>query len=135
MTNVLLIEPNTLLATTYRQLLEHAGFAVTVVLGAQAAINAADKCAPHIVVMELQLAGHSGLEFLHEFRSYSDWQRVPVIVHTVLNPTQWTFAREPLQRELGVTAFLYKPQTSLEELLRRVRAALAKPTPQAASPA
>ena len=125
MSNVLLIEPNTLLAATYSHMLEHAGFSVTRVSGAQEAINAADKQAPDVVVMELQLAGHSGLEFLHEFRSYHEWRAVPVVVHTVLNPAQWAFAREPLQRDLGVASFLYKPQTSLEELLRSVRAPLA----------
>lgn len=124
MSNVLLIEPNTLLATTYRLFLEHAGFSVVHVTGAQAAIEAADKLTPDVVVLELQLAGHSGLEFLHEFRTYREWQGVPVVVHTVLNQQQWAFAKGPLERELGVTAFLYKPQTSLEELLRHVRAPL-----------
>lgn len=69
--HVLLIEPNTLLAATYRQALQHAGHEVRHVTGAQAAVMAADGRTPDVVVLELQLPQHSGLEFLHEFRSYA----------------------------------------------------------------
>ena len=31
---------------------------------------------PAIVMLELQLVEHSGIEFLYEFRSYPEWQRV-----------------------------------------------------------
>jgi CheY-like chemotaxis protein len=61
-----------------------AGYTVASVSGAENAIHAADIHAPDLVVLELQLVGHSGVEFLYEFRSYPEWQEVPVIVHTSL---------------------------------------------------
>jgi DNA-binding response OmpR family regulator len=121
MSHILLLEPNTLLAAAYHQALRHAGYEVTHVTGAQAAILAADEQAPALVIAELQLPQHSGLEFLHEFRSYADWRQVPVIVHTVLSPPQLATAKEALQRDLGVNLLLYKPQTSLRDLLDAVR--------------
>ncbi|HEX7963470.1 MAG TPA: response regulator [Candidatus Saccharimonadales bacterium] len=119
--HVLLLEPNTLLAKTYTEALQRAGHSVAHATGAQTAVDAADKQLPDIVILELQLPRHSGLEFLHEFRSYPEWQAVPVIVHSMLPPTHTAAVAENLQADLGVRAILYKPRTSLQRLLRAVR--------------
>ncbi len=121
MSHVLLIEPNTVLARTYTQALAHAGHSVVHVVGAQAAIDAADKQAPDIVVIELQLPGHNGIEFLHEFRSYAEWFMVPVILTTNLTTERLAPALEPLRRDLGVLEVFYKPQASLQDLVRLAR--------------
>jgi DNA-binding response OmpR family regulator len=119
--HVLLLEPNTLLAQTYTHALQQSGFTVSHAAGAQAAVFAADKQRPDVVILELQLPAHSGLEFLHEFRSYPEWQGVPVIVHSMLPPTQTLQVEESLRRDFGVKALLYKPRTSLTQLLKTVR--------------
>jgi len=120
MTHILLIEPDLLLARSYYDALKTAGHVVTAVPSAQAAVLAADESKPDIVIMEVQLVGHSGIEFLYEFRSYADWQQVPLIIHTVVPPNEFAGARDLLMREMGVTLYLYKPQTSLKKLLRSV---------------
>lgn len=120
MSTILLIEPNTLLAAAYTQLLQHNGYDVVHVTGAQTAIDAADNCTPNLVVLELQLPSHGGIEFLHEFRSYAEWQGIPVIVNTVLPPAHIARAKQALVNEMGVRSVLYKPHTTLKELLRRV---------------
>lgn len=120
MANVLLIEPDAVLGKTYRQALEHAGHLVAVAQAAQPALNAAEDFGPDIVVLELQLATHNGVEFLHEFRSYSEWQDVPVIVHTNTAPHLLALVGEALRRDLGARAVLYKPRTSLRQLIRTV---------------
>jgi len=119
--HVLLLEPNTLLAQTYTQALQQDGFSVAHAASAQTAVFAADKHQPDVVILELQLPEHSGLEFLHEFRSYPEWKDVPVIVHSMLPPTQTIQVEESLRRDLGVKALLYKPRTSLTQLLQTVR--------------
>lgn len=119
--HVLLLEPNSLLAQTYTRAFMHGGFTIAHAAGAQTAIDAADKQCPHIVVLELQLPAHSGIEFLHEFRSYPEWQQVPVVVHTLLPLSQTAGVAEGLRRDLGVRAILYKPRTSLQQLLSAVR--------------
>ena len=121
MKHVLIIEPNTVLAQTYTQALTYAGYAATAVHGAQDAVHAADQQRPDVVILELQLAEHSGIEFLHEFRSYADWQDIPVIVHTLIPPTRLAAVQRALTKELGVCAVLYKPRTTLQHLLRQVR--------------
>jgi len=121
MSHVLLLEPNTLLAKVYTQALEHAGHSVAHVAAAQEAVNSADKRAPDVVIVELQLPHHSGLEFLHEFRSYAEWLNTPVVVNTSLLAAQLPLAIEPLMRDLGVREILYKPRTSLQDLVRVAR--------------
>lgn len=123
--HILLLEPNTLLAKTYTAALQHAGYSVAHATGAQMAVDAADRQHPNLVILELQLPSHSGLEFLHEFRSYAEWQEVPVIVHSMLPPAHTAGVAENLAGDLGVRIILYKPRTSLQQLLRAVRDAVA----------
>jgi DNA-binding response OmpR family regulator len=120
MANVLLIEPDRVLADTYMQALQHAGHSVVRVASAQAAIGAADSTLPDVVVLELQLAVHDGIEFLHEFRSYGEWQETPVIVNTYLTPQAIAPVARALQEDLGVKICLYKPRASLEKLIKTV---------------
>jgi DNA-binding response OmpR family regulator len=118
--NVLLIEPDRLLVQTYAQALERDGHVVVVVGTAQAAIHAADERKPELVILEMQLVSHSGVEFLYEFRSYDDWQAIPVVVLSQVPPGEFIDSWGLLQGELGVKKYLYKPRTKLEKLLRTI---------------
>lgn len=109
------------------QALQHAGHTVGLADSAQDAVNVADGLRPDVVVMELQLAVHNGVEFLHEFRSYPEWQNVPVVINTLLTPDVLQPFHEALERDFGVRLCLYKPRTSLEQLLSAVRKQLAGP--------
>lgn len=117
--NILLIEPNRLLAAAYRRALEKTGHAVTWQQTAQAAISAADTQKPDVIVLELQLVGHSGVEFLYELRSYTDWQTIPVIVHSFVPEENLVLQRGQL-KQLGIAAIFYKPTTTLNQLVRAV---------------
>ena len=122
MAYVLLIEPNTLLAKTYTQAMHHEGHMVVHATGAQAGIAWADKRTPDIVILELQLPVHNGVEFLQEFRSYPEWKHVPVIVHTAIPLLHFSDGgRDALSRDMGVETIVYKPRTSLKDLLSLVR--------------
>ncbi len=120
MSRVLLIEPDRVLAKTYHQALMTAGHVVQTCGSAQSAIIMADSFDPEVVVLELQLVSHSGAEFLYEFRSYADWQSVPVLVHTNISPTRFTGSFAVTQKQLGINQYLYKPLTTLRDLLRAV---------------
>lgn len=120
MANILFIEPDRILAKTYCQVLTEAGHSVTLAVGAQAAIAAADKTRPDIIVLELQLVEHSGIEFLYEFRSYKDWQDTPVLIHTQVPPGEFASNMQLLREQLAVRSYLYKPHTSLRELVAQV---------------
>jgi two-component system phosphate regulon response regulator PhoB len=117
MANILLIEPDRLLAEIYQQALSREGHNVTACAGAQSAILSADQQTPDLVILELQLVEHSGIEFLYEFRSYSEWQHIPVIIHTMVPAGEFSRSGQLLETELGVYSYLYKPRTSLNQLL------------------
>ncbi len=116
---ILLIEPDNLLAEIYVRVLKEEGHTILRVSSAQAAITQADKLSPDIVILELQLPFHNGIEFLYEFRSYSEWQKIPVIINTFAD-----IRKIFISSSLGVSKLLYKPNTSLRQLLRAVNYAI-----------
>lgn len=123
--HILLIEPDVLLAKAYVAALQGAGFSVRAVADAQSAINAADMRIPDLVILEVQLASHNGIEFLHEFRSYTEWQDIPVIIFTMIDPR--VLLRSPtITHDLRVSNCYYKPTTSLAKLVTIVREAVAQ---------
>ena|SRR5579884_3380874 len=125
MKSILLIEPDYLLAKIYRQSLKQAGFRVSHATNAQMAISLADSLSPDLVILELQLVEHSGIEFLYEFRSYPEWQNVPVIINSQVPPGEFSLSWPILKDDLAVSVYLYKPSTSLSLLIRRVNDHLA----------
>jgi DNA-binding response OmpR family regulator len=120
MADILLIEPDRILARTYILALELNGHVVNTCTSAQSAIRYADRARPNIVILELQMVGHSGIEFLYEFRSYTDWQQIPVIALTCVPASEFASSWRLLRDELGVRTYHYKPQTSLRKLVRSV---------------
>lgn len=120
---ILLIEPDSQVADQVKAQLVSAGYEVVWSRGAQAAIHAVDQKTPQLIIMELVLANHGGIEFLYEFRSYAEWRTVPVIIFSRLQRREAGLTDQALV-ELGVTEYLYKPETSLQRLLQRVQASL-----------
>ncbi len=81
---------------------------------ADEAIQHASNQKPDIIVLELSLAGHSGLEFLYEFRTYTDWWSVPVIIYTQIHLDQEVLKSRAWQQLNAV--YMYKPSASLAQL-------------------
>lgn len=119
--NILIIEPDKLLATTYAQALHAAGHQPICCTNAQQAVFAADAQTPDVVLLELQLVSHSGIEFLYEFRSYPEWQNIPVVILSQVPPAEFLSSWDVLSGELGVAQYLYKPHTSLKKLQQIVQ--------------
>lgn len=118
MAEILLIEPSRVLAQNYAMALKAANHKVRHYARGQSAIEAADKQAPELVIVELQIPAHNGLEFLYEFRSYTEWQEIPVIIHSVVPPAE--VRQAAAMTHLGVKAYLYKPATTLAKLVETV---------------
>ena len=121
--HVLLVEPDKLQATAYQTALERDGHTVAHAVSAQSAVHLADQHAPDVVVLELQLPNHNGVEFLYEFRSYAEWLHIPVVIHTFV-PLHDLAHATTLTKELNVTRTLYKPAISLAQLCVAVRRAV-----------
>jgi CheY-like chemotaxis protein len=117
--NVLLIEPDVVIAQNAYRVLRSAGHTVVLTDDAEAAIHLSDRQVPDVVILELQLAGHNGIEFVHEFRSYPEWQAIPIILFTLVPPQALVLAPEMAQT-MNITHYLYKPMTSLKRLIDTV---------------
>lgn len=120
MSYVLVVEPNHKLARTLKQHLLQNNFKASFALTAQDAIIQADDRKPDVVILELAMPEHNGIEFLQEFRSYADWLEVPIVVYshipredTGLSPTEW--------KKYGVVEYAYKSATGLNQLSGIVR--------------
>lgn len=117
--NVLLIEPDRILGQAAEIKLKAAGYMVYRCQSAQGALDALDDSPPDVIILELQLSIHNGIEFLYEMRSYTEWQSIPVIVHTINSHVTDEQFKKPLT-QLGVELILYKPQTNSEKLVQAV---------------
>jgi CheY-like chemotaxis protein len=119
MAKILLIEPDSLLANSYKLALETAGHIVKRATGAQDGIYLADEMSPDLVILEMLIAEHNGVEFLYEFRSYPEWQKVPIIIHSLVPPNEFVDIKA-LWNVLSVSLYHYKPRTSLKQLIESV---------------
>lgn len=120
MARILLIEPDRQLADIYAQALRVDAHTVQTCATAQQAIHGTDEQQPDVIILELQLVEHSGIEFLYELRSYPEWQAIPVLIHTHVPPGEFADNWQLCKEQLNVTNFLYKPHTSLAALRRAV---------------
>jgi DNA-binding response OmpR family regulator len=123
MSKILLLEPDDMLAGSLKHYFANANHQVYAHSDAQAALGAADKQTPDVVITQLQLADRSGIEFLYEFRSYSDWQKIPVILIGHRRHQEMIEYAEVF-KELAIQTYLYKPTISLKNLLSTVEQAL-----------
>lgn len=121
--NVLLIEPDARLAAIYSQTLIAAGHVVRHSQLAQQAVHVAEDFIPAVVVLELQLVGHNGIEFLYEFRSYAEWKDIPVVLLTMVAPHSLGITKELLD-QFGIVDVLYKPATNLRQLVQSIEGAV-----------
>jgi len=117
---ILLIEPDEVLGLAYEVALQSSGFVISRTFSAKSAIEMIDHSCPDLIITELQLVNHSGIEFLYELRTYDDWIEVPVIVLSLVPPVEFIPSKNCLSELLGVNQYLYKPNTSLVQLIRSV---------------
>jgi CheY-like chemotaxis protein len=114
---VLLIEPQQIIATNIQKTLDNCH--ITAVSSAADGIVASSNERFDVVIIELSLGGHSGMEFLYEFRSYADWQDVPIVVFSSIKVSEKVLQSRSWNA-LRVTEYLYKPVASLKDLKQAV---------------
>jgi two-component system OmpR family response regulator len=114
--NILIIEPDILLAKTYKHYLEENGNTVRTCETVQRALNLVDEKTPELIILEIQIAAHNGIEFFYEFRSFVDWDKIPVLINSLI-PKHRLGLNSQNTIDLGVVDYLYKPQTTLSRLL------------------
>lgn len=117
---ILIIEPDHILGLAYKKAFEHAGFNVKLASNAQVAIASIDESKPDILLLEIQMAGHSGIELLHELRSYEDLNNVPVIIYSSVPEYSYGIDNKTWA-SFGVVRYFYKPKTNINRLIGTVK--------------
>jgi DNA-binding response OmpR family regulator len=115
MTNVILLEPDRVVAGCIEQEFKSRNITISIASNADRAVELADENFPDAVICELSIPGHSGSEFLYEFRTYTDWTNVPIIIFSSIKPSKKVTSSKDWKL-LNIHEVLYKPDTTLQEL-------------------
>lgn len=112
---VLIIEHDPQLSSLYAHAFERAGFVIKRVRDAQKAVEVLDSWIADVLLLDLGLPGHSGIEVLHELQSYDDWSEVPVVALTNVQPEHYPIDSETWLK-YGVQKVLYRPSVRPSDL-------------------
>ncbi len=123
MAKVLLIETDKFLAKNVTNILEANDFIVDWQVDPQAAVISLDQGTTDLIIMDLVLAGRSGIEFLYEIRSYPDWQKIPVIAFSSVPEAELGSCAQSLE-QLDVKVYYHKPATTVADLVRAAKKCL-----------
>ena len=80
MKKVLLIDDDPVIGTTYGRRLRSAGYDVQVVCDGADGLLALKDFRPDVVLLDLDMPGVNGIEWLREIRSYPTLRHLPVVV-------------------------------------------------------
>lgn len=126
MGRILIVETDRLIAENLSKYLKKYGHDVDWQQDLQAAIDSADAVQPDLVVLDLMLCGRSGVEFLYEFRSYPDWHSIPVVLFSNISIRDLGTSTTGFG-ELNISAYHYKPTTSLAQLAHSIDFVIGNP--------
>lgn len=124
---ILLVEDDRWLAQMYQNALQAGGWCK--VLHAETADDALELLDANptieLLVLDMFLPEHNGVELLHEIASYSDLNTLPVLILTSVSKHDFAMSEERW-RHYGVVHYLYKPTTKPVDLVAEVKKQLVK---------
>ena len=124
--SILIVDDEPQIRRVLRATLSSQGYAVAEARSGDEALDQIRGERPDLVLLDVNLPGHSGLEICREIRDSSD---IPIIMLTVRNSE-----RDKVQAlDAGADDYVVKPFSS-EELMARIRAALRRSTPTESLP-
>jgi signal transduction histidine kinase len=118
-TQVMVVEDNASIRQMIVDFLSSSGFSVVAHVEVAAALAAARRREPQLIISDIEMPGRSGLEFIRELRADKSLRKVPVILVSGFGK------REDVRAgmALGADDYISKPFTR-DELLQSVRARL-----------
>lgn len=120
MHKILIVEPDKIISNIYFELFSKNGHNVKESSNANQAIKLVDQYRPDVLILELQLVEHSGIELLYEIRSYTDLDNLRVIILSNIPYSEFQNTKFNLKKELDIENYFYKPETKLSKLLEMV---------------
>ncbi|MFA5166444.1 MAG: response regulator transcription factor [Candidatus Paceibacterota bacterium] len=122
MAKILIIEDEKALQETLGKILEKKGFAVVPAFDGEVGLELTVNEKPDLVLLDLMMPKMNGFDYLVAMKKNSSIASTPVIVLTNSDST------EHIQKviDAGATTYLVKSNYSLEEVVQKVEAVLAK---------
>lgn len=108
------MEPDQSLGKVYSKYFSQLGYLVKWSQSSNDALDYIDDFNPDLIVLELQMTSHNGLELMYEIRSYPDWNNIKIMLNTSVKETM--LKKSPTYRQLRVAKYIYKPSTTLQEM-------------------
>lgn len=122
---ILLVEDDVWLAELYRDILQTIdGCKVLHAPNAEAALAHIDTSQLNLIILDMFLPQHNGIELLHELASYDDSSKVPVVILSSVSPNDFGMSDERW-RQYGVQRYLDKSKTKPQDLVVAVKKQLA----------
>ncbi len=118
MKKILIVEPDNELGKQYQSLVIGQGYQAKLAQSSDDALSLIDSYSPDVVVLELQMIEHNGLELLYELRSYVDWDDIKIVLNTSVK--QSLLKKSPVYSRLNIAKYLYKPDTPPSKLLSAI---------------
>ncbi len=121
MTKALIIEDDLWLLEMYQDSLVSGGIEVFPASSAESGLSTLDSHEDiNLIILDMFLPSHSGIEFLHEIASYSDVNKLPIIILSSVSKRDFGMTDERWLH-YGVVEYLYKPQTKPQDLLVAIK--------------
>ncbi len=106
---VLLVEDDVWLKELYSDAItKRESTELVLVSSAEEALDAIDSHKIDLIVLDMFLPEHNGIELLHEIASYEDSSRIPVMVLSAVHERDFALKKERWHH-YGIKKYLYKP--------------------------
>ena len=107
--------------------LESEGFAVHVADMPQMGLRMIEEIHPDLVLLDINMPGMSGIEFINELKENPDAKAIKVaFFSSMINPWKGGADLQSVASELGAVAFIDKA-VDLDQLIKQVRELIAAP--------
>ena len=117
MAKVLLVEGDVFLSSLLKNRLQKEGIEVLLAKDGKEALNILKSTKPDLILLDLILPEKSGFEVMGDMRSDPQFQEAPIVVISNLGqPEDITRSQE-----LGAVEYFVKAQTSIDDLVKRVK--------------
>jgi CheY-like chemotaxis protein len=126
MSLILVVDDTALERDTVARLLEVEGFQTIGASSGKEAYATLYSRKPDLVLLDLMMPEMDGIQLLRMIRRHPQWEGIPIIVLTGSRDSNKLVARA---RELGVEAIVSKATFGFQDLMLRIRKALADRMP------
>ncbi len=119
MKRVLLIEDDAWLAELYGEALSSVATVIHAA-SAETALESIDQHKPDLLVLDIFLPEHSGVELLHELASYDDTGNLPIVMLSAVSIEDFALPKARWHH-YGIVEYLYKPASKPRDITQCVQ--------------